>query len=346
MLIDKISLRTAGTLVLMFLFNRLAYPQETTDSLPVRIMFYNVENLFDTFDDSVRDDNDFLPGGTMRWNKTRYNKKINSVFKTIIAAGEWNPPAIVGLCEIENRKVLEDLIFGTTLSNFGYGILHAESPDPRGIDVSMIYRKDLVRVVDYKSWIPRNLKNDEFHSRSVLYAKCAILGDTLHILLNHWPSRRGGVLAGEPLREEIALMLREAVDSISNASQGKPKIIILGDFNCNPDDPVLGSLLDTASSGAVPLLNLADRQINGISGTYRYLGTWEMLDQVIVSRALLRSDNGLFTEKNDFRIFKPGFLLRNDPKYPGMTTWSTYRGFKYHGGFSDHLPVLIDLRFR
>jgi len=346
MLIERISFKTAGTLVLIFLFSQLAYPQETKDSLPVRVMFYNVENLFDTVDDSLKDDGEFLPDGMRRWNKTRYARKINSVYKTIIAAGEWNPPAIVGLCEIENRKVLEDLIYGTSLSNFGYGIVHVESPDPRGIDVCMIFREGLVRVIDYNSWLPGNVKRDEFHSRSVLYVKCAILGDTVHIILNHWPSRRGGVLAGEPLREEMALMLKEAVDSLSDASTGELKAIILGDFNCTPDDPLIKSLLKADADGGAPLVNLADRQINGVSGTYRYMGTWEMLDQVIVSRALLENENGLYTDKKDFRIFMPEFLLRNDPKYPGMTTLSTYRGYKYQGGFSDHLPVLLDLRLR
>ena len=346
MLFEKISLKTAGTLVLIFLFARSAYPQETPYSMPVRVMFYNVENLFDTVDDSLKDDNEFLPAGMRRWNKTRYTRKINSLYKTIIAAGEWNPPAIVGLCEIENRKVLEDIIYGTYLSNFRYGIVHVESPDPRGIDVCMIYREDLVTVVDYKPWLPRNAKRDEFHSRSLLYIKSAILGDTVHIFLNHWPSRRGGVLAGEPLREDMALILKEAVDSLSDASGGELKAIILGDFNCTPDDPVIKSLLKPVADSGAQLINLADRHINGVSGTYRYMGTWEMLDQVIVTRALLENENGLHTDKRDFRIFMPEFLLRADPKYPGMTTWSTYRGYKYQGGISDHLPVLLDLRFR
>ncbi len=100
-----------------------------------KIMFYNVENFFDTYNDSLTDDNDFLPDGLMRWNLTRYNKKINSLFKTIIAAGEWDPPALIGFCEIENRKVLEDLIFSTYLSKLNYSFIHEESPDRRGIDV-------------------------------------------------------------------------------------------------------------------------------------------------------------------------------------------------------------------
>jgi hypothetical protein len=309
-------------------------------------MFYNTENLFDTADDTLKDDDEFLADGLMRWNRTRYTKKINSVYKTIIAAGEWNPPAIVGLCEIENRKVLEDLVYGTTLTNFGYGIIHEESPDPRGIDVCMIFRKDLVRVIDSRSWIPPGVRKGEFHSRSVLYAKCSILDDTVHLIINHWPSRRGGVLAGEPLREEIALMVRDAVDSLYNVSKGELKVIIFGDFNCSPDDPVIASLLKPDRTGNYRLFNLADQHIKNIPGTYRYLGAWEMLDQVIVTDGLLKSSRGLFTDKKNFRIFNPDFLLRNDSKYPGMTTFSTYRGYRYQGGFSDHLPVLLDLGIR
>jgi hypothetical protein len=328
------------------MFNVLAYPQAQTDSLPVRLMFYNTENLFDTYDDTLKEDDAFLPEGLMRWNRTRYLKKINSVCKTIIAAGEWNPPAIVGLCEIENRKVIEDLVYRTALSNFGYGIVHEESPDPRGIDVCMIFRKDLVKVIDHRAWIPSGVRKDEFHSRNVLYIKCAVLGDTIHLIINHWPSRRGGVLAGEPMREKVAEMVRNAVDSLSNVSGNLLKIIVFGDFNCNTDDPVISTLLKGCNSDENLLLNLADKNQSGSLGTYRYMGNWEILDQVIVSEGLLKNAGGLFTEKENFRIFSPDFLLRNDSKYPGMTTFSTYSGYRYIGGFSDHLPVLLDIGFR
>lgn len=346
MLINEVNLKAAGALVLMFLLTGLAYTQERSDSFHVRLMFYNTENLFDTADDTVVDDDEFLPGGLMRWNRTRYTKKINSVYKTIIAAGEWDPPAIVGLCEIENRKVLEDLVYGTTLKNFGYGIIHEESPDPRGIDVCMIFRKEQVRVIDYRSWIPPGMKNDEFRSRSVLYVKSVIQGDTLHLIINHWPSRRGGVLAGEPLREKIALMVRKAVDSLENVSRGDLKVIIFGDFNCSTEDPVIVSLLKPEGTDNYRLINLVDQYKKEITGTYRYMGVWENLDQIIVSDGLLRGKKGVFTDTNDFRIFNPDFLLRNDTKYPGMTTFSTYLGYRYQGGFSDHLPVLLDLGLR
>jgi len=346
MLIKEVILKFTGTLVLMFLFSAIADPQEGKGSQYVRIMFYNVENMFDIFDDPLTDDNEFLPEGLRRWNISRYNRKINSVYKAIIAAGEWTPPAIVGFSEIENREVLEDLVYGTGLSGFNYGIIHEESPDPRGIDVCMIFRKDIVRIIDSRSWIPQSVNKNDFHSRSVLYVKCAILDDTIHFMINHWPSKRGGVLSGEPVRKEIALMVRSAVDSLSGSCAGMPKIIIMGDLNCNPDDYVIQTLVNQSETGAVSLTNLTDPSGSAVSGTYRYMGAWEMMDQIIVSDGLINSGTGLFADLSGFRIFSPDFLFRKDQNYPGLTTFSTYRGYRYQGGFSDHLPVLLDLGVR
>jgi hypothetical protein len=187
-----------------------------------RIMFYNVENFFDTSDDSLKDDNEFLPDGVRRWNLKRYYNKINSLYKIIIAAGEWAPPDIVAFCEIEKRKILNDLRYNTYLKKFNYDIVHEESPDRRGIDVCLIYRKQTVRLIYYKYLIPLT-GGMQFTSRSVLYAKFLIGSDSLHIFVNHWPSRRGGVLAGEDDRHDITKMLRFAVDSVIDSYQ-KAKI--------------------------------------------------------------------------------------------------------------------------
>lgn len=346
MLFKNILLKVTVILVLSLVLTLFAESQNAPDALPVRIMFYNVENLFDIHDDTLTDDNEFLPTGLRRWNYTRYNRKINSIYKTIIAAGEWEPPAIAGFCEVENRKVVDDLINGTALSNYRYGIVHIDSPDERGIDVCLIFRKDIVQIISYTSWIPRSFNKSGFLSRSVLYTKCAILGDTLHLMINHWPSRRGGVLAGESLRKEIALMIRNGVDSLYDTSSGQARIIIMGDFNCTPDDPVIHILLQPGKADSPSLVNLADRDDQHNSGTYRYQGKWEMLDQIIVSESLIKCPEGLFTDLKGFRIFKPVFLLKNDLKYPGETTFSTYSGYRYQGGFSDHLPVLLDLGVR
>lgn len=308
-------------------------------------MFYNVENLFDIYDDSLKNDNDFLPGGVLRWNFTRYNKKINSLYKTIVAVGEWNPPAIVALCEVENRKVVEDLVYGTYLSKYNYGIIHEESPDQRGIDVCLIYRKEYADIIDHRYWIPSGIKITDFTSRSILYTKLVICTDTVHLIVNHWPSRRGGVLSGEDLRMKIAAMVREKVDSIMKKSPEGARIIILGDFNSTPDDREMKSLITPSDSG-FSLVNLSENMDFEGLGTYRYQGTWEMIDQVIVSESLLTGKKGLYTGAEMLSIFRPDFLLRKDPKYPGFSPGSTYRGYRYQGGFSDHLPVLLDLKLR
>jgi predicted extracellular nuclease len=330
-------------MLLVFLFTK-CYSQDL-NSNHVRIVFYNVENLFDIYNDSLKEDDDFLPDGLMRWNFTRYNRKINSLYKTIIAAGEWAPPSVVALCEVENRKVLEDLVFGTYLSKFKYRIVHKDSPDQRGIDVCLIYRDDCVKIIDYKYFIPEWPGQYEFTSRSVLYTKFIVLQDTIHLFVNHWPSRRGGVLAGEDIRIKIAEMVREKSDSINTYSNMGAKIIIMGDYNSTPDDKEIRTML-TASNKKVLLVNLSERLAENGVGTYRYMGTWEMIDQVLVSEKLLKSDTGLNTDISMLNIFKPDFLLKKDTRYPGYSPYSTYKGYRYQGGFSDHLPVYIDLRLK
>ena len=338
------SYRIFGILFLFIILTKRGYSQDN-GSQPVRLMFYNVENLFDIYHDTLKDDIDFLPGGLMRWNITRYNKKINSIYKTIVAAGEWNPPAVVALCEVENRKVLKDLVYGTYLSKYNYSIIHEESPDQRGIDVCLIYRKEYADAIAYRYWIPTTIKGEKFTTRSVLYTKWLIGADTVHIIVNHWPSRRGGVLAMEGLRMKIAAMVREKVDSIMKISSSGARIIIMGDFNSTPDDQELRSLIVPSESGN-SLVNLSEELAADGKGTYRYMGTWEMIDQVIVSDKLLTCTKGLYTSVKNLEIFSPDFLLGKDPKYPGFSPLSTYRGYKYQGGFSDHLPVLLDLMMR
>ncbi|HLP74497.1 MAG TPA: endonuclease/exonuclease/phosphatase family protein [Bacteroidales bacterium] len=299
-------------------------------------MFLNAENAFDTSDDPATEDEDFTPSGVRRWNLKRYYKKIEDLHKTIIAAGEWSPPEIVALCEIENRKVLLDLTTGTYLSKYNYSILHEDSPDSRGIDACLIYRTEKLKLLYHECWEPLMNAGEKFTSRKVMHASFACMADTFHIIINHWPSRRGGVLVAENLRMAIASMVRLKVDSILRLPGGS-KIILIGDFNSTPDDNEIRVL-----SGN-DLVNLSEKTALSNEGTYRYTGVWETIDQVIVSGNLLKSGTGLFADNNSMKVFKPAFLLAKDPVYPGLTPFSTYRGFKYQGGISDHLPVLVDL---
>jgi hypothetical protein len=336
---------SAVAVCLMLLpFTSKRYTQDS-EIKPVRLMFYTVENLFDIRDDSLRADNEFLPGGGMKWNYSRYVRKINALYKTIVAAGAWSPPEIIALCEVENREVLEDLIFGTYLAKYDYRIVHEDSPDQRGIDVCLIYMADRLSLIDFRYWIPASIEREDFITRSVLCARFRVYGDTLHLIVNHWPSRRGGALAGEGLRSKISNMVREKADSIGRGYSSGAKIIIAGDFNCTPDDHEIRTLIGHRDSASC-LTDLSEYPAAKGLGTYRYMGVWEMIDQVIVSGSLLSSEKGLFTSSGMLKIFKPDFLLKKDPKYPGMSPFSTYRGYRYQGGFSDHLPVLLDLGIR
>ena len=341
--------RFPGTLVLFVIlaFNSFA---QVKDKSTIRFVFYNVENFFDTYDDTTKQDNDFLPQGLMRWNHKRYTDKISAIYKVIAAIGEWDTPVIAGFCEIEKNSILNDLINQTYLIKYDFRIIHEESDDIRGIDVCLIYRKDIIRLCFYRYIKPANLRKEEYKTRSVLYSKWLIAQDTIHIFLNHWPSRRGGVLAGESLRNNISLMIKEKVDSILISANGKAKIIIAGDFNCTPDDKEIYQLTginrnETAGDKAL-LVNLSQETANKGLGTYKYQGHWEMLDQVIVSNWLVKCTEGFYSDKNLIRVFSPDFLLKRDPSYPGFIPFSTYRGYSYQGGFSDHLPVILDLRER
>ncbi len=248
------------------------------------------------------------------------------------------------MSEVENRRVLEDLLYGTYLSKYKYRIVHEDSPDQRGIDVCLIYRTDVISLIATDYWMPVGVKEDDFKTRKVLYSKFKFLNDTIHLIINHWPSRRGGVLAGESMRLRISNLVREKADSITLSSKQGSKIIISGDFNSTPDDQEIKIL--TTNPSISHLINLSEEKSEAGFGTYRYQGTWEMIDQMIVSEHLLMSPTGLYTEAAFFSILKPDFLLMKDPKYPGFTPFATYRGYRYQAGFSDHLPVILKLKLR
>lgn len=306
-------------------------------------MLYNVENLFDTCNDSLKNDNDFLPYGAMGWSPARYNRKISSLFKTVVAAGEWNPPEIVAFCEVENRRALDDLISDTYLNRFDYEIVHEESPDPRGIDVCLIYRRSRAGLLAYRYLQPCMPDGGVFKTRSMLYTRFLVNGDTLHFFVNHWPSRTGGSLARTGMRMAIAGRVKQFCDSIMSVNPAS-KIVIGGDLNCSPQDREIEVLLD--GPGGSRLINLSETLAEKGAGTYRYRGAWEMIDQVLVSEPLTDKESAIFTDAGSLRIFDAAFLLEKDPAYPGLSPSPTYRGRRYNGGFSDHLPVLLDIHFK
>ncbi|MGB0176857.1 MAG: endonuclease/exonuclease/phosphatase family protein [Owenweeksia sp.] len=311
----------------------------------VRVAFYNLENLFDPSDDTLKNDEEFTPQGQRYWSNYRYREKSHRMAKAILSIGEWDAPDIVGVAEIENRKVLEDLVQSPVLAKFDYDIIHFESPDRRGIDVGMIYRRDRFTLIASRN-IPVTTPEDPgFATRDILYASGTIFsGDTIHLFYCHWPSRYGGQQQSEPKRILAALTVKKITDSILNTDP-LATIIVAGDFNDEWTNYSLKDVLEArvpeTNSKPKTLYNLM-AAMDAAAGSHRYRGQWAYLDQVIVSNGLLNNSGVEAWEHRAF-IVSHDFLLETDEKYPGSQPFRTFIGMKYHGGFSDHLPVYIDL---
>ncbi|PKP48949.1 MAG: endonuclease [Bacteroidetes bacterium HGW-Bacteroidetes-11] len=339
--------------VLLFLFiagshqsiaqNKESKPEE------FRIMFYNVENLFDPFDDTLKNDAEFLPGGMRGWTWKKFEKKLQNTSKVIISTGGWRPPEIVGFCEVENRFSLIQLLKRTPLERFGYQIVHEESNDFRGIDVALIYRPDKFKKLYHRA-IPVIFEGDTAATtRDILYVKGLAGTDTLHVFINHWPSKYGGASATIPRRRDAALALRRVVDSL-NAVVTHPLIVITGDFNDTPEDESvlthLGAQLKEPATEGPFLFNLMGPFLGKWdTGTHKFREEWSIIDQFIVSSALLRKTEGLKLSDKKAEIVRFPFLIEEDRTHNGTKPYRTYNGMRYQGGFSDHLPILLHLEY-
>lgn len=316
----------------------------------IRIMFYNVENYFDTHDDTLTADEEFLPESEKNWNLFRYREKTLNLFKTLVAVGESRPPEIICFAEIENKRVLYELIRNTPLDKYKFEIIHFDSPDIRGIDVGLIFRKDLIHKIASQKINISFPFNSKRTTRDILYFKgLTANSDTLHIFINHWPSRRGGQQVSEPYRIYAAQVLRSKCDSILNLNSCA-NIIITGDFNDEPYNKSLSQALGAVSAEeqyhCSSLYNLSAMLGKECKcGTYRYRSHWNMLDQFIISGNLLLPQSNPKTGKECLHIAKFDFLLIEDKKYGGTKPFRTYQGPVYKGGFSDHLPIYLDLYY-
>lgn len=301
------------------------------------IVFYNVENLFDTIDAPKTKDEEFLPSGRKKWNTEKYTTKLNNLSK-VLAGVDEKRPAIIGLCEIENKTVIEDLVKTKSLQKGKYQIIHQESPDFRGIDNALLYKKKDFKYLYHKA-IPVKLKNNpRFTTRDILYVKGLIKKDTFHIFVNHWPSRSGGQAKSEHKRIQAAKTLKHTVDSIY-AVNPKANIIIMGDFNDEPKDKSLEVLTKSKTDN---LVNLTAKYTKADEGSYYYWKTkeWNKLDQIIVSSTFQSSKTTII--KYEYQIFKPEWILikEGDEMVPSKTFAKGY-----NGGYSDHLPVILKLYF-
>ena len=300
------------------------------------LAFYNLENLFDTLKDPNILDDDFTPLGDLKWNHERYTQKLNGLAKTIAEVGKaetGQAPALIGVAEIENKKVLNDLLKTEALHPLNYDFVHHNSPDERGIDTALLYDKNRFEVLETRSYslhIQTALGVRDY-TRDILYVAGRLAGVPVFVLVNHWPSRGEGVAISEPKRIAAAKRNREIIQEIQ-ARDPEARIIIIGDFN---DDPQSVAVRDHLVSTDFynPMVFLLTRY----AGSLTHRGDWYLFDQIILSPNWMKAyDNPLEYEKS--AIYNPDYLKEQEGKYRGNPL-RTYAGDNYLGGFSDHFPV-------
>lgn len=310
------------------------------------VAFYNLENLFDTINSNGKFDREFSPQGSREWNSEKYAVKLNNLANAIanmVTPATPGGPAIIGVAEVENISVMTDLVNSEPLRNRGLAIIHHDSPDLRGIDVGMLYDPTQFTVLSVTNHMLLIPENPDFRTRDQMCVTGLLAGDSLSVIINHWPSRLGGQEESEPMRLAAASLTRHIADSLwaLNPMQG---IIIMGDLN---DDPFNKSCAEVV--GAAPdAIGVADhgffnpwwRILENGRGTLTYRGAWNLFDQILVSGTLLPG-RGNLTYRNA-EIMDIDFLKQTEGRYAGMP-WRTYAGGKFLAGYSDHFPTEVFL---
>lgn len=296
----------------------------------------NCENLFDTRHDSLRNDTEFLPDGSYHWTPWRYWRKVNRVAQTVLACtGDTvgaPMPDLVALCEVENDSVMFDLTRRSLLRGAGYEYIMTDSPDRRGIDVALMYSPFAFAPVSHRSVTVTPPAGFE-PTRDILYVCGRIVGgDTLHVIVAHLPSRRGGERQSRPLRKAAAACIAHLVDSVMSVSP-QADIIVAGDMNEYSGSAILSRLCANA------LRDVSEHATgtHGAKATYRYQGRWGSLDHILASHDLAAGVERCY-------VVDLPFLLEEDTKYGGVKPKRNYYGPIYHDGFSDHLPLVAIFR--
>jgi endonuclease/exonuclease/phosphatase family metal-dependent hydrolase len=308
------------------------------------VVFYNVENLFDTTDDPGFGDDEFTPGGKSQWTNERYEHKLHQLAEAISMAGE-ELPIMIGLSEVENKKVVEDLANTPPLDRGHYIIVHQDSPDERGIDVALLVSKDRATVLG-QDWLTVDLGTDR--TRDILHASVSLAKDvTVEVFVNHWPSRLGGEAESVPKRMKAAKRLREAVDGLLSKNTNA-RIIIMGDLNDEPLDASLknGLLTDELVSDdhGADLYDLVGMDKQDPVGSSSYNGKWQYFDHLIVSRSLVWPAQKGDLHAGPAASIKDPRLIFHHPKYGDQPNRTFSTGNRYHqDGYSDHLPVVLRL---
>jgi len=336
------------------------------------VAFYNFENLFDTINDPITNDEEWTPSGSQHWNIKKYRQKLENlahVLSEIGSAENSNSPTFIGGVEIENRVVLEDLIKQPKLIEKEYGIIHFDSPDKRGIDVALLYQKKQFQPSSYvniplyvynkvennvadaktessdisetEDKLQVSTKNYRVFTRDQLLVTGFLNGEEIHILVNHWPSRAGGEKKTSPFREAAGALNRKIIDSLQRINP-KTKVITMGDLNDSPFNNsvkiALGAKANKASVPQFGIYNPFEEMANKGLGTIAFRDSWDIFDQIMVSESFLQKDYASF-QYWKAGIYNKSFLIQKSGKYKGYPL----RHSATEIGFSDHFPVYIYL---
>ncbi len=308
----------------------------------VIIAFYNLENLFDTTNDPHTLDDDFTPKGFKRWKDKKYRSKIKKLSRAISRIGEeeeLHPPTLIGIAEVENNEAIEKLLETKYLRTLPYEYVHFDSPDERGIDTGLIYNKAHFEVIEAET-LPLLIENengDRDFTRDILYVNGKLNGEEIHVFVNHWPSRREGVAQTKHKRIEAADTVLRKIRSL-NAHPEDLHIMVMGDFNDDPNAESITTLMDSGW-----FINPMKKLLSPSSGSANYKGEWSLFDQIILSHSFLNHEKGTHSFSKA-AIFAPRFLREWKGRYKG-NPFRTYAGRKYLGGYSDHFPVYVVMRF-
>ncbi len=336
----------ATIVAMIFPFLAVAQSAKPISDTSLFIAFYNVENLFDPENDSLKNDDSFTLEGFNRWGYTKFRKKLNHLSKVIMAMNDFSIPDMVAMCEVENRNCVEQLCRFTPLHAFDYDFVHYESSDNRGIDVVLLYRTSKIKVLSSRL-IPIIFPFEPGMKREIMYVEVQPIGtkDTLHLFVNHWTSRYSGAAATIPKRNYYAQVVRKNVDSLLLVNPNS-QILIMGDFNDYPDDESFLYHLKTESkpekTNCAALINLmSDFAKTEPVGTHKNHEHWGALDQFIVTANFFNRCGTWQLSPPKAQVFKAPFLLVPDEKYGGVKNFRTFLGPRYIGGYSDHLPVYV-----
>jgi hypothetical protein len=314
--------------------------------VPALVGFYNVENLYDTLDAPGVDDAEFLPGSAKNWTSERYVAKLDRMAKVIASMGKDLHPqglAILGLAEVENTAVLEDLVKREALKARGYRVVHVDGPDRRGVDVALIHNPALYKVYAHRSY-RLHMADTAFRTRDQLLVSGVLDGDTTHVIVAHWPSRRGGEKRSEPNRKAAAQLGRHIIDSLMTRNPAH-RILYMGDLN---DDPVNSSITrelkasgDKNKVAGNILFNPMHEPYQKGVGTLAWRDSWNLFDQIIINQALFSGEGGRYRYYG-VRIFNEPYLRQQDGNFAGYP-FRSFVGDTYQEGYSDHFPVFLIL---